>query len=98
MSLLWRLFIVIVVDIDVAVLSLCLRESIYRSGSCYLHQNRSPGRTLCYIGNIAFLVGAVAVDMIAPVVGAVDYYSSVQDSRVVLLCLRLMVSFCLFSR
>jgi hypothetical protein len=29
-------------------------ESIYRSGSCYLHQNRFPDRSLCYIDGVVF--------------------------------------------
>jgi hypothetical protein len=37
-------------------------ESIYRSGSCYLHQNKFPGHSLCGIDDIAFLgVAAVLV-------------------------------------
>ena len=42
-------------DIDVAVLYLCLEECICRFGFCYLHQNRFPGRNLCYIEDIVFL-------------------------------------------
>jgi hypothetical protein len=44
-------------------------ESICRFGSCYLHQNRFPGRNLCYIGNIVFVVSAAAIAaaVLAPV-------------------------------
>jgi hypothetical protein len=45
----------IIEDIDVAALCLCSMESICRFGSCYLHQNRIPGRSLYDIDNIAFL-------------------------------------------
>jgi hypothetical protein len=36
-------------------------ESIYRSGFCYLHQNRFPDRSLCYIDDIVFVVVVTAV-------------------------------------
>jgi hypothetical protein len=94
------------IDIDVATLYLCLRESICRSDFCYLHQNRFPGRSLCYIDDSAFVVvsaavvvGTVNVAVIAivvAVVGTVDY-PSILGNHVVVLCLHLMVSFCLFS-
>jgi hypothetical protein len=70
-----------------------------------LHQTRSPGRNLCCIDDIAFLFVAVVVVVIAVLVGVVvivevvgtaGYYPSIQDSYVILLCLRLMVSFYLF--
>jgi hypothetical protein len=78
MRLFWRLFIVIVVDIDVATLYLCLMVSICRSDSCYLHQNRFPDCSLCYIDGIAFVVTAVVA-----VIVHVDYYSYVLDNHVV---------------
>jgi hypothetical protein len=49
---------------------------ISRFGFCYLHQNRFPGRNLCYIDDNAFLgaptvvVVAVAVAVIAAVPAA----------------------------
>jgi hypothetical protein len=52
------------IDIDVAAPCLCLVESICRFDSCYLHQNRFPGHSLCYIDDIAFL-GAPAAVMVA---------------------------------
>jgi hypothetical protein len=62
-----------------------------------MHQNRFPGRSLCYIDSIAFLaVGVVALAVVVAV--AADYHSSIQDNHAVLLCLRLMVSFCLIFR
>jgi hypothetical protein len=70
-------------------------ECIYHSDFWYLHQNRFPGRSLCYIDDSAFHVAVV--DMIAPVVAAVDYYSYVQDNHAVLLYLHLTGSFCPFS-
>jgi hypothetical protein len=48
-------------DIDVAVLCLCLMESICRFGSCYLHQNRFPDHSLCYRCDIAFHFSSVVV-------------------------------------
>ena len=91
------------IDIDVAILYLCLRESICRSDFCYLHQNRFPGRSLCYIDDSAFVVvsaavvvGTVNVEVVAivvvAVVGTVDY-PSILGNHVVLLCLCLGVSF-----
>jgi hypothetical protein len=80
-------------DIDVAVLCLCLMESICRFGSCYLHQNRLAGRSIYYIDGTAFVVSPAA--LVAAVIVVADY-SSIQDNRAVLLCLRLMVSFYLF--
>jgi hypothetical protein len=80
----------------VVILYLYLTESICRFGSCYLHQNRFPGRNLCYIDNIAFVVSPVAsvlVVVIAAAVIAADDYSSIQNNHVVLLYLRLMVLF-----
>jgi hypothetical protein len=54
----------------VASLSLCLEESICRSGFCCLHQNRFPGRNLCYIDDNAF-VGAPAAVVVAVAVGVI---------------------------
>jgi hypothetical protein len=70
--------------------------SICRFGSCYSHQNRFPGRNLCYIDNIAFVVSPVATVLVAVAVVVVADYFSIQDSYVVLLCIRLMVAFWLF--
>jgi hypothetical protein len=58
------------IDTDVATLCLCLMGYICRFGSCYLHQNRFPDRSLCDIdNNIAFVspVAAVLVVVIAAV-------------------------------
>jgi hypothetical protein len=46
------------IDIDVAALYLCLMESICRSDSCYLSQNRFPGSNLYDIDNIVFMFAA----------------------------------------
>jgi hypothetical protein len=64
--MIWMHFIPLVkkfiVDIDVAALYPCLVESICRFGSCCdLHQNRFPGRNLCYIEDSVFVAIAVAV-------------------------------------
>jgi hypothetical protein len=45
----------------VAVLNLCLEESICRSDSCYLRQNRFPDHSLYCIVNSAFAFAVVAV-------------------------------------
>jgi hypothetical protein len=77
-------------------------ESISHFGSCYLHQNRFPDHSLCYIDNIAFVLAVVVVVVVVAAVvvevkvGTADY-PSIQDSHVVLVCLCLAVSFCLFS-
>jgi hypothetical protein len=63
------------IDIDVAALSLCSKESTCRFGSCYLNQNRLTGRSLYYSYSIAFDSAAVLVDVV--VVVAVDYHSSI---------------------
>jgi hypothetical protein len=39
-----------------AILCLCLEESICRSAFFYLHQNRFPDHSLCYIDGIALLL------------------------------------------
>jgi hypothetical protein len=52
------------IDIDVAALFLCLMEFICRFDSCYLHQNRFLGRSLCYIDNMASDLSALA-DVVA---------------------------------
>jgi hypothetical protein len=39
-----------------AILCLCLEESICRSAFFYLHQNRFPDPSLCYIDGIALLL------------------------------------------
>jgi hypothetical protein len=39
-----------------AILCLCLEESICRSAFFYLHQNRFPDHSLCYIDGIALLM------------------------------------------
>jgi hypothetical protein len=74
-----------------------------------LHQNRFPDRNLYDIADIAFLgvasavvspvamIAALVVAAVVVVVRTADYYPSIQDSYVVVRCLRLMVSFCLFS-
>jgi hypothetical protein len=72
--------LVIVIEIDVAVLCLCLVESTCRFGSCCdLHQNRFLGRNLCYIDNIAFVFAVAAVLVV--VIAAADDYSSVLDNH-----------------
>ena len=84
---------------DVVVLSPSLVESICRFGSCCdLHQNRFPGRNLCYTDDIAFLFAVVGVVVVEVVGTAGYYYPSIQNNRVVLVCLHLMVSFYPFSR
>jgi hypothetical protein len=45
--------------------------SIYRFGSCCLHQNRSLGHSLCYIDDNAFLGTPAAVMVVVVVVVAV---------------------------
>ena len=85
------------------ILCICLEESIYHFDSCCdLHQNRSLGRSLCYIGGIAFVVSVVALNVVVAVlvavavaIGTADYHS-IQDSHVALLYLRLVVSSFLF--
>jgi len=61
-------------------------ESICRSESCYLHQSRFPGRSLCYIDDIAFLgtPAAVMVVVVAAVaaIAAVPADFSAQDNYV----------------
>jgi hypothetical protein len=80
---------VIVVDIDVAVLCLCLEESICRFGSCCdLHQNRFLGRNLYDNYDIASVSAAVAVAVIVVVsVVAANYSPSRQHNHVVMPCL-----------
>jgi hypothetical protein len=56
-------------------------ESICRSDSCYLHQNRFRFHSLCYIDGIAFAFVVIAVS--AVLVAAVDL--SVLDNHAVLL-------------
>jgi hypothetical protein len=57
-------------------------ESICRfSGSCHLHQNKFPDRSLCYIGDIAFVYDVALA--IAAIAVAGDHYSFVQDNHVV---------------
>ncbi|MFL6366941.1 MAG: hypothetical protein ACJ72T_00115, partial [Nitrososphaeraceae archaeon] len=88
-----NIFLTIVVDyIDVAVLYLCLVGCICCFGSCYLHQNRFPGRNLCCIGGIVFLVSAIAVLVDAVAAAAL----SLLDNHVAHWYLDLMVSFCQF--
>jgi hypothetical protein len=48
--------VIIRYDIDMAILCLCLEESICRSAFFYLHQNRFPDHSLCYIDGIALLL------------------------------------------
>jgi hypothetical protein len=55
-------------------------ESICRSESCYLHQSRFPGRSLCYIDDIAFLGTPVVVVVV--VMAAVPADFSAQDNYV----------------
>jgi hypothetical protein len=43
-------------------------ESIYRFGSCYLHQNRFPGHSLYCIVNSAFVAFVVIVLVVLVVV------------------------------
>jgi hypothetical protein len=51
-------------------------ESIYRSGFCYLHQNRFPDRSLCYIDDIVFVVvTAVFVGTTAALVASDDLFA-----------------------
>jgi hypothetical protein len=50
---------------------------IYRSDSCYLHQSRFPGRSLCYIDGIAF------VTVVTAVVAVLAAVLSEQDNHVV---------------
>jgi hypothetical protein len=61
----------------VAVLYICLMGCIFRSDSCYLHQNRFPDRSLCCIDDTVFVFAAVIV-LVAAVVDL-----SVPDSHVV---------------
>jgi len=42
-------------------------ESICRFDSCYLHQSRFPGRSLCYIDDNAFLGAPAAVMVVVAV-------------------------------
>ena len=53
------------IDIHVATLSPCLAEYICQFGFCYLHQSRSPDRSLCYIDDNVFAVSAVALIVLA---------------------------------
>jgi hypothetical protein len=53
--------IVIVFDSDAVLLFPSLMESTFRFGSCYLHQSRSPGRSLCYTDIIVFVSVVVVV-------------------------------------
>jgi hypothetical protein len=55
--------------------------SISRFGFCYLHQNRFPGRSLCYIDDNAFL-GAPAAMMVVVVTAAVPAADFAQDNYV----------------
>ena len=81
-----KIFLILSIDIDVAILFLCPMESICRSESCYLHQSRFPGRSLCYIDDIAFLgtPAAVMVVVVAAVaaIAAVPADFSAQDNYV----------------
>ena len=52
-----------------ADLSVCLEVSIFRSDFCYLHQNRSLDRSLCYIDDIVFLdADAIALLTHGPII------------------------------
>jgi hypothetical protein len=53
--------------------------SICRFDFCYLHQNRFPGRSLCYIEGIVFVVVSAAVALIAALVASDD--PSVPDNH-----------------
>ena len=44
------------IDIDLAALSPCLAEYICQFGFCYLHQSKSPDRSLCYIDENVFAI------------------------------------------
>jgi hypothetical protein len=55
----------IAIDTDVAALYLCLEESIFHFGFCYLHQNRFPDHSLYYIEYIVFVVSVIAVLVVA---------------------------------
>jgi hypothetical protein len=68
----------------VVILSVCLEESICRSGFCYLRQNIFHGRSLYDIDNIAFVVVIAAYAIV--VVGTAGCLS-ILDSRVARLCL-----------
>jgi hypothetical protein len=71
-------------------------ESIYRFGSCYLHQNIFHGRSLCYIDDTVFVSApVVAVAAVIAVAALADF--SIQNSYVVLLYRRPAESFCHFS-
>jgi hypothetical protein len=50
-----------IIDIVVVALYLYLMGYICRFGSCYLHQNRFPGGSLCDIDNIAFAAAVIVV-------------------------------------
>ncbi len=58
--------------------------SISRFGFCYLHQNRFPGRNLCYIDDNAFLgaPAAVMVVVAVAVIAAVTAADFAQDNYV----------------
>jgi hypothetical protein len=54
-------------------------EWICRLGSCYLHQSRFPGHSLCYIDDIAFVVSPAVVMVAVALTAAVPADFSAQD-------------------